>query len=235
VSLAFHVQDRLEKAGYSYNKSIPPAANFALAIESLSAANDGKGVVILIDEYDAPVGHTLDNIEVAEAVRARLSALYSQMKNRTGDIRFMLMTGVSKFTKLSVFSALNNIVDISQEDGYATMFGYTEEELSENFEEHLRNTGSKKSHCMFCVCICIKNPLGRTRCTGGSSGDHTAHFRLGSQQEFPGMFRQHLRRCKREGFQVPEMVQFVWQVYIKSTLCIQPAKQFIEPGQLQSL
>jgi hypothetical protein len=143
VSLAFHVQDRLERAGYSYNKSIPPAVNFALAIESLSAANGGNGVVILIDEYDAPVGHTLDNIEVAEAVRARLSALYSQMKNRTGDIRFMLMTGVSKFTKLSVFSALNNIVDISQEDGYATMFGYTEEELSQYFEEHLRNHAAK--------------------------------------------------------------------------------------------
>ncbi len=142
-SLAFHVQDRLERAGYSYNKSIPPAANFALAIESLSAMNGGNGVVILIDEYDAPVGHTLDNIEVAEAVRARLSALYSQMKNRTGDIRFMLMTGVSKFTKLSVFSALNNIVDISQEDGYATMFGYTEEELSENFDEHLRDHAEK--------------------------------------------------------------------------------------------
>ena len=142
-SLAFHVQDRLERAGYSYNKSIPPAANFALAIESLSAANGGKGVVILIDEYDAPVGHTLDNIDVAEAVRARLSALYSQMKNRTGDIRFLFMTGVSKFTKLSVFSALNNIVDISLDTEYATMFGYTEEELSENFEEHLRNHAAK--------------------------------------------------------------------------------------------
>ena len=143
ISFAIHVQDRLEKAGYSYSKSIPPAANFALAIESLSAANGGNGVVILIDEYDAPVGHTLDNIEVAEAVRARLSALYSQMKNRTGDIRFLFMTGVSKFTKLSVFSALNNIVDISQDDDYATMFGYTEEELSQYFEEHLRNHAAK--------------------------------------------------------------------------------------------
>ena len=143
ISFAIHVQDRLEKAGYSYCKSIPPAANFALAIESLSAANGGKGVVILIDEYDAPVGHTLDNIEVAEAVRARLSALYSQMKNRTGDIRFLFMTGVSKFTKLSVFSALNNIVDISQDDAYATMLGYTEEELTQYFEEHLRDHAEK--------------------------------------------------------------------------------------------
>ena len=143
TSFAIHVQDRLEEAGYSYDKSRPAPENFGAAIKVLSAANGGKGVVILIDEYDAPVGHTLDNIEVAEAVRARLSALYSQMKNRTGDIRFMLMTGVSKFTKLSVFSALNNIVDISQEDGYATMFGYTEEELSENFEEHLRDHAEK--------------------------------------------------------------------------------------------
>jgi hypothetical protein len=48
------------------------------------------------------------------------------------------MTGISKFTKLSVFSALSNIVDVSQDDAYATMFGYTEEELTANFEEHLR-------------------------------------------------------------------------------------------------
>ena len=142
-SFAFYVQDRLEEAGYFYDKSRPAPENFGAAIKALSAANNGNGVVILIDEYDAPIGHTLDNIEVAEAVRMRLSALYSQMKNRTGDIRFMLMTGVSKFTKLSVFSALNNIVDISQDDAYATMFGYTEEELAEYFDEHLRNHAEK--------------------------------------------------------------------------------------------
>ena len=136
--LSDHVQDRLVEAGFDYDSSRPAHQNFAKAIEALSAANGGKGVVILIDEYDAPVGHCLDDIAKAEAVRERLSAVYSQMKNRTGDIRFLLMTGVSKFTKLSVFSALNNIVDVSQKDEYATMFGYTEEELSANFEEHLR-------------------------------------------------------------------------------------------------
>lgn len=143
LDFAAHIEKRLSDAGYVYDPSKTVQYNFGEAIAQLSAANGGKGVVILIDEYDAPVGHTLDNIDVAEAVRARLSALYSQMKNRTGDIRFMLMTGVSKFTKLSVFSALNNIVDISQEDGYATMFGYTEEELSENFDEHLRDHAEK--------------------------------------------------------------------------------------------
>ena len=141
--LSDHVQDRLVEAGIDYDSSRPAHWNFAKAIETLSAANGGKGVVILVDEYDAPVGHCLDDVAKAEAVRDRLSAVYSQMKNRAGDIRFLLMTGVSKFTKLSVFSALNNIVDISQKDEYATMFGYTEDELSANFEEHLRDHAAK--------------------------------------------------------------------------------------------
>ena len=144
-SLAWHIERKLSEAGYSYNRSIAPADNFGMAIDTLAVQKDEngnairKGVVILIDEYDAPVGHCLGKIDMAEAVRDRLSAVYSQMKNRTGDIRFLLMTGVSKFTKLSVFSALNNIVDVSQQNEYAAMFGYTEEELSANFEEHLRN------------------------------------------------------------------------------------------------
>ena len=136
-SFAIHVRERLENAGYSYDASMPPPENFGRAIEKLSAANGGKGVVILIDEYDAPVGHALGDVAMAEAIRDRMSALYSRMKNRTGDIRFLLMTGISKFTQLSVFSALSNLVDVTQRKEYATMFGYTEQELSDNFEEHL--------------------------------------------------------------------------------------------------
>ena len=143
VEFAEHVRERLEAAGYEYDKATTPAINFGRAIESLSAANGGKGVVILIDEYDAPVGHALGDLDMAEAIRDRMSALYSRMKNRTGDIRFLLMTGISKFTRLSVFSALSNLVDVSQREEYATMFGYTEEELSANFEEHLRAHAEK--------------------------------------------------------------------------------------------
>ena len=142
-SLLSHVRRKLTEAGFDYDEVEDPSVNFGNAINFLSSANGGKGVVILVDEYDAPVGHSLDDLDKAEAVRARLSAVYSQMKNRTGDIRFLFMTGVSKFTKLSVFSALNNIVDISQDDGFATMFGYTEDELSANFEEHLRDHAAK--------------------------------------------------------------------------------------------
>jgi len=65
------------------------------------------------------------------------------MKNRTGDIRFLFMTGVSKFTRLSIFSALSNVVDVSQKNEFATMFGYTEEELSANCEEHFREHAAR--------------------------------------------------------------------------------------------
>ena len=142
------VKDSLAAAGCEYDDKKDYSLNFANAIEALHAKSvkdhesdpegKGEGVVILIDEYDAPVGHALDDIPKAEAIRARMSALYAQMKDRTGCIRFLFMTGISKFTKLSVFSALSNIRDMSQEEQYATMFGYTEEELTANFEEHLR-------------------------------------------------------------------------------------------------
>ncbi len=141
-NLAHHVEDRLREAGFAYDGSRAAHENFGNAITELAAkcregGNEKGGVVILVDEYDAPVGHALGDIDFAEKVRDRLSAVYSQMKNRTGDIKFLFMTGVSKFTKLSVFSALNNLMDVSQDDEYATMFGYTEDELSANFEEHL--------------------------------------------------------------------------------------------------
>ena len=148
ADLTEYVKGRLTEAGYAYDPTKSYSLNFANAIEALHAKSvkdhesdpDGKGegVVILIDEYDAPVGHALDDIPKAEAIRARISSLYAQMKDRTGCIRFLFMTGISKFTKLSVFSALSNIRDMSQEEQYATMFGYTEEELTANFEEHLR-------------------------------------------------------------------------------------------------
>ena len=142
-TFAPNVKRRLEEAGFPYDDTLPPSTNFGAAMDSLSKANGGNGVVVLIDEYDAPVSHALDDLAKAEAIRSRMGAFFSMMKTRTGAIRFLMMTGVSKFTKMSVFSCLNNIVDISMDEEYATMLGYTEEELEENFEEHLREHAVK--------------------------------------------------------------------------------------------
>ena len=143
----------LRKAGFDCDDTKDCSFNFGNAIEFLAEKSRkdakerpgefGEGVVILIDEYDAPVGHALADVEKAEKIRDRISSLYAQMKSRTGDIRFLFMTGVSKFTKLSVFSALSNIKDVSMLDPYATMFGYTEEELGRYFEPHMRVHAAK--------------------------------------------------------------------------------------------
>ncbi len=130
------VASALKTAGYDYDKTLTPGKNFGNAITEL-AQKAGKGVVVLVDEYDAPVGHSLDDIEKAQKVRAALSALYIQIKGHVKDVRFLMMTGVSKFTQLSVFSALNNLTDVTFDGAYAAMLGYTEEELDEYFSEHM--------------------------------------------------------------------------------------------------
>ncbi len=135
-SFAYQVKAALESAGATYDDALPYADNFGRAISEL-AQKTGKGVVILVDEYDAPVGHSLDDIEKAQKVRTALSSFYIQIKGNVGNVRFLMMTGVSKFTQLSVFSALNNLTDITFDGEYAAMFGYTEEELGEYFSEHM--------------------------------------------------------------------------------------------------
>ena len=132
------VRTSLENAGAEYDKDDSPSANFGRAIDKLAATSDGKGVVILIDEYDDPVAQLLDKPDEAEAVRGMLASFYRQMKDRTGSIRFLMITGVSKFTKMSVFSALSNLTDISMKDAYATMLGYTEADLDKYFDGHMR-------------------------------------------------------------------------------------------------
>ena len=129
------MSDALAGAGVKYDAKETPSRNFGLAIDALAA--EGTPPVILIDEYDDPVAQALKNVEDAERVRDALAPIYRQMKDRSGKIRFLMITGVSKFTKLSVFSALSSLVDISFEDDYASMLGYTEDELDRYFSEHM--------------------------------------------------------------------------------------------------
>ncbi len=130
------VSRTIEVAGGTYNPAVTPDTNFADAIRFL-AQERGKPVVLLIDEYDAPVGAALSDPAKATAIRATLSSFYGEIKNNAADVRFMMMTGVTRFTQLSVFSALNNLNDLTMDSRYATLLGYTEEELEANFSPSL--------------------------------------------------------------------------------------------------
>ncbi len=136
-TLADSVRDALAQAGYAYEDGALPSTNLARAIDFLHA-RDGVGTAILIDEYDDPVAKSLADVALAEKIRARLATIYAQFKDNSGKIRFLYVTGVSKFTKLSVFSALSSLNDISFETDYAALYGYTEEELDANFAGPMR-------------------------------------------------------------------------------------------------
>ena len=136
AGLVTRVKQAFENVGVVYDPALAPNDNFSNAIRFL-ARDRGKPVVILIDEYDAPVGHALNDIAKATAIRSKLSAFYGEIKNNVGNIRFMMMTGVTRFTQLSVFSALNNLTDLTMDERYATLLGYTDEELEANFSKTL--------------------------------------------------------------------------------------------------
>lgn len=100
-----------------------------------AAEKEGCGVVILIDEYDKPILQTLRDPELQAEHRAQLKAFYSVLKTQDRYIKFAFLTGVTKFGKVSVFSDLNNLMDISMDHRYISICGMTEKELLTNFKE----------------------------------------------------------------------------------------------------
>jgi len=96
-----------------------------------------KPVVILIDEYDKPILDNLDQIEIALECREILKSLYIQMKENDRYIKFAFLTGVSKFSKASIFSGLNNLEDISLRPSFGTVCGYTQNNIESTFLPYL--------------------------------------------------------------------------------------------------
>jgi len=103
-----------------------------------------QGVVILIDEYDKPILDNLDQMEIAKECREILKRLYSQMKDNDQYIKFVFLTGVSKFSKASIFSGLNNLRDISMLPQYGTICGYTQNDIETSFLPYLEGVDLKK-------------------------------------------------------------------------------------------
>ena len=98
----------------------------------------GCKVVVLIDEYDKPMLDNIDDIELADQIRKQLRGFYSVIKAADKHLRFVMLTGVSKFAKVSIFSGLNTLEDITLNPQYGSICGYTEEELGDIFGEYLQ-------------------------------------------------------------------------------------------------
>ena len=114
----------------------PPTVMFADLIANLYDKT-GTDVALLIDEYDKPILEHIDNLDDAERYRDFIANFYQIIKGSERYLRFVFLTGVTKFSKVSIFSKLNNLTDITMDPDYGTMFGYTQEELEENFADRI--------------------------------------------------------------------------------------------------
>ena len=136
-----------EEFDVPYDLNVSAAANFLVLLETLpkvTKLKDAKATgkyVLLIDEYDAPIAKLLDSekgrAELAD-MRAALHDFYVQAKSHCGDMRFLMVTGVSKFAKTSIFSAFNNPKDLTLDARVADIVGYTHEEMETYFHEHIQ-------------------------------------------------------------------------------------------------
>jgi len=97
----------------------------------------GRRAVVLVDEYDKPILDNIDRPEVAAAMREGLKNLYSVLKEQDAHLHFVFMTGVTKFSKVSLFSGMNQLNDITLDAAYSSICGYTENDLQQAFGAHL--------------------------------------------------------------------------------------------------
>ncbi|MDR1096878.1 MAG: AAA family ATPase, partial [Tannerella sp.] len=138
--------EEMKKDLVLYLKKI--AENYQITLEAESAVScfrdliealhkkTGKDAIILIDEYDKPVTSHLSD-SCLDTIKTFIHDFYQVMKSSDEYLQFVFLTGVSKFSGLSIFSALNNPQDITLRKEYATICGYTQEELESNFSEYI--------------------------------------------------------------------------------------------------
>ena len=132
------VDGLFEQAGLSVPEKGTIPGKFRNFLVAAAAKSPTKKIVVLIDEYDEPVAAFLDDLKTLRRVRKLLHDFYEKLKFSSDSIRFLMMTGV---TKLSVFSGLNHLTDISSFQQYATLLGYTPDELDGALRENVEELG----------------------------------------------------------------------------------------------
>ena len=136
VDLVDQLEEIAQDAGVSLSGN-SAAACFRRLIKTLHR-NSGHRVVVLVDEYDKPILDAITDPDTARANRDFLSGFYAAIKYSDAHIRFVFLTGVSKFSKVSLFSGLNNLIDITLDPVYSSICGFTETDLDRVFSDELK-------------------------------------------------------------------------------------------------
>lgn len=130
-----HLSDRFGVAGFEYD---PTRSSLMTQLSAWMQMLPINSLVVLIDEYDAPMTVTLDNPILYRQVRRTMGEFFSVVKAKERCMRFFFMTGVTKFSTTSVFATLDNLTDISLLPKYAAIAGFTAEEVRKHYPEHLK-------------------------------------------------------------------------------------------------
>jgi len=147
INLKSSLNTRLEEIASDYQitlKSDHEVERFYELIRKLSLES-GKPVVLLIDEYEKPILDHISDKQKAQEMREILRQLYTKIKSLDQYLRFVFLTGITKYTKAGVFSTLNNLVDISFHEDFSQMLGYTLEEIKTYFPEYTQQACEKLS------------------------------------------------------------------------------------------
>ena len=140
---------RTEKES-SYDDKAPDT-NFNVRLKQIidsAYQQTGRQVVLLIDEYDALMLNTITDLKTQDEVRVNMNNLFSPIKDLDPILKFVFITGITKLSQMSIFSALNNLTDISLDARYCNICGFTENEVREELKQHVE-TFSEKFKCSF--------------------------------------------------------------------------------------
>ena len=152
-SLAVKLSDWEDLYGISGHEAenMTHTDRFALVIKT-AYEKSGRQVVVLVDEYDKPLLNVVENEKLLDSFRALLKSFYGVIKGYDQYICFAFLTGVTRFDKVSIFSDLNNLIDISMSNEFAAVCGYTQEELESNFALEIeilaKNEGISREECL---------------------------------------------------------------------------------------
>ena len=136
---------KLQSMGRLFNVDVD-VPTMQEGLESLvTQISNERGVVVLVDEYDHPIINNLKSPEVAEKNRECLKRLFGTLKGLDSKLKFTFFTGISKFSKVSIFSGLNNLNDITMKPQYAGIMGYTEDELKRAFQSHIQEIANERN------------------------------------------------------------------------------------------
>ena len=146
-ALDARISEQMDANARELSVELPPLPDHAQRLDNLvRAAHEkfGQRVVILVDEYDKPILDYIEDAALAGRMRDTLSLFYSAIKELDPHLKFVLLTGVSKFSKVNLFSKLNNLKDITIDKRYSALCGYTEKDIDTVFAPELEKVDREK-------------------------------------------------------------------------------------------